>query len=243
MNSEPNMYAHLYVSNITGEVFNVNYLFGLAHQLNMLTLCDMTQALGNIEINLHEMECDIATFSSHKVHGPKGCGFIYIKKSVQPSIIPLIPGTQQEELRGGTENTAFISATAIAVEKSNSEITYKRNLSAIYTSIILSELEKSKIEYIINSGKKNILSTLNISLKGIESEILQSMLSKKNIFIGVGSGCNNSLFEPDPTLVAMNVPEEYLHGQIRFSFSTLNTEEEVRIAIQELINCYKQLTE
>lgn len=240
--NDKSVYAHMLVSNETGEIFDVNPLFDKAHELGMFVLCDMTQAFGNIEIDVNRINCDMAVFSAHKFHGPKGIGFVYIKKDKIQDIKPLIYGTQQIELRGGTENVAYISAMATAAQRTINEMTLKFIKSRQFNEIILSELNKSNIDFIINRGRNYIESTLNISLKNIESEILQAILSDNDVFVGVGSGCNNSLFELSKTLQKMNIPEEYIHGPIRFSYSLNNTPEDVENAIKLLIETYKEIT-
>ena len=235
------VYAHMLASNETGEVFDVKPLFEQAHKYNMLTLCDMTQCFGNMKINVKEYGADICVFSGHKFHAPKGIGMVYIDKAVQNRIVPLISGTQQGGLRAGTENVPYIHGLAIAAKKAMEEASAKAANGAKLQDRIINKLNESGIPFVINKGKNNLYSTLSIALKGIESEVLQMMLNEKGIYIGVGSGCNNGLFEDNPTLKEMGVPKEYIRGPIRFSFSLENTEEEVDIATDELIKAYKSL--
>lgn len=235
------VYAHMLASNETGEIFDVKPLFNLAHEYEMFTLCDMTQCFGNMKINVKEYDADMCVFSGHKFHAPKGIGMVYINKDVQEKIIPLISGTQQGGLRAGTENIAYIHGIAIAAKLAYEEASAKALLSGQLQEHIINKLNSSGIPYIINKGKNNLYSTLNIALKNVESEVLQMMLNDKGIYIGVGSGCNNGLFEDNATLKEMGVDPEYIRGPIRFSFSMRNTVEEVEIATEELIQAYNSL--
>jgi len=236
------IYSHMLVSNITGEIFNVNKQFNIAHKYDMFCVCDCTQAFSNIEIDIREIDCDMATFSGHKFHAPKGVGFVYIRKDIQDRIKPLISGTQQNGLRGGTENTAYIKALGIAAEKAIEEMREKNEKSKKFSMITAQMLEESEIDFLPISGNNSIDGTYSFCLKNIESEIIQEMLNAKDIFIGTGSGCADGSMERDATLVYMNIPDEYIGGLIRLSFSISNTEDEVREAIGELIKCYKDLT-
>jgi cysteine desulfurase len=235
------VYAHMLASNETGEIFDVKPLFDMAHEYRMFTLCDMTQCFGNMKIKVKEYGADMCVFSGHKFHAPKGIGMVYINKDKHDTITPLISGTQQNGLRAGTENIAFIHGLAIAAKKACEEAPAKALLSGQLQECILNRLDASGTPYIINKGKNNLYSTLSIALKNIESEVLQMMLNDKGIYIGVGSGCNNGLFEDNATLKEMKVAPEYIRGPIRFSFSLKNTIEDVTIATDELIKAYNNL--
>ena len=238
-----NLYTHMYVSNETGEIFPIDKLFEAARAFNMTTACDMTQAAGNVPIDFNECGnfIDYAVFSGHKFHAPKGIGFCYISDKVLSTTRPLIYGTQQNYLRGGTENVAYSVAMSVALEKATKEMQQKNEHTKKLRKIVVDLLQNSGIEYIINEGEENIPSILHFCLKGVESEILQNMLDSYDIFIGVGSGCNDGSMEVSNTLLALKIPEEYIHGPIRLSFSLQNTEEEVIIATQKLIEAYKQI--
>lgn len=235
------VYAHMLASNETGEIFNVKPLFNLAHEYGMFTLCDMTQCFGNMKINVKEYDADMCVFSGHKFHAPKGIGMVYINKNIQKKITPLISGTQQGGLRAGTENIAYIHGLAIAAKLACEEAPAKALLSGQLQERIINKLNSSGTPYVVNKGKNNLYSTLSIALKNVESEVLQMMLNDKGIYVGVGSGCNNGLFEDNATLKEMGVDPEYIRGPIRFSFSMMNTIEDVEIATDELIKAYNSL--
>lgn len=247
------VYSHMLVSNETGEIFDVNPLFKQAKQLEMFTHCDMTQALSNVPIYMDKFpDVDMATFSGHKVHAPKGVGFVYISDKVlekhydenKPEfrLEPLIyGGIQERNLRAGTENIAYIAGLAIAVDRATSEGMLK-NITCIHLRQFAKEkLDNSNLDYYIVEGKHNIASTFTFCLKNIESEVIQNMLSEKNIFIGTGSACGDGTMSVSETLKYMEVPIEYIHGEIRLSFDLTTTEEDIDTAINAIEECYEQL--
>lgn len=221
--------------------------FVKAHNLGMRFHSDMTQALGNVQINVHKLDVDFATFTGHKVNAPKGIGFIYIKKSVWQDeskyfFTRMIPGGGQEmSFRAGTENVPYIDALRMAV---HTAIVHRKNKQSYCFALkkrMIEELNKNGVPFIINSPGNSVNNILNISIKNISGENLMMDLSDRNIFVGVGSACNSGDGEPSEVLQAMGIPEEYIHGAIRFSFGYNNTMDEVisvAYHISELLKDY-----
>lgn len=238
------VYSHMLVSNETGEIFNVNPLFYQAKQLQMFTHCDMTQAIGNVSVDMSEYPyVDMATFSGHKIHAPKGVGFVYINSTAIPNIKPLLYGGIQESgIRAGTENIPYIAGLALAVKYAASGYSAKRIHGQFLREIAVKKLSESGMDYIIVEGKNNIPSTLTFCLKGVEGEVIQTILSDENVYIGTGSACGDGTMEISETLKVMNVPEEYIHGEIRLSFDTFNDSTDIIDAIERISAIYKELT-
>ena len=236
----------MYVNNETGEIFNPREFMDLAHRLNMYYHCDMTQALGNVPIDVKQ-SCDIATFSGHKAHSPKGVGFIYFSKDTFPveKIKPLIYGGDQESnRRAGTENIPYIHALALAVDSAvahqkEKELTCKKMKRAF-----LEELGKlfGADDYIVASPANSISSTVCICFHNVEGEILQSMLDEKDIYVGIGSACNSGDMNASAVLGAMNIPEDYIRGEIRISMNeNQNTVEDLIETARALHECYEMV--
>ena len=240
--------SHMLVNNETGEIFNVNKFFEKAKYFKMFTHCDMTQALGNLKIDMSKYEnIDMATFSGHKIHGPKGIGFCYINGKYLPRLKPMIYGGIQESgKRAGTENVPYIVGLGIAVEKACSDAKLKwihcQDLRNRCLNILFESGLKENEDYVINEGAENIPSTLNIAFKGIEGEVLMLAMQDRNIIVGTGSACNSGDMEPSEVLKEMRVPEDFIHGAIRLSFDLSNKLEDVDFAMRELIKTYKSLT-
>lgn len=122
------LFCLMLVNNETGSIQNIKEICNKTHEHNGFFLCDATQAIGNIEVNVKDLNVDFLSFSGHKFHAPKGIGVLYIKKDIQKYIKPLIYGGKQENgLRGGTENIIGISAIGIAIEEAVKNIQLKQD--------------------------------------------------------------------------------------------------------------------
>ena len=234
------LFSHMLVNNETGEIFNIPRMAEKAHMLGMLVHSDLTQALGNISVNVKELGIDMATFTGHKIHAPKGIGFMYISEDVK-EIKPLIYGGGQERgIRAGTENIPYIAGLRIAVNNAVVNRKYKEVVTSKLKHQLVNGLTEKKLPFIINSPGNSIASTLNISFKDIEGEALAMLLNDKEIYVGVGSACNTGDFEPS-VLTAMGVPEDYIRGAMRFSFDVTNTKEEINKVIEAIDQGYHEL--
>ena len=238
----------MYVNNETGEIFDLDNISALMKKLGLNIHSDMTQALGNVPINLHKMNIDIATFSGHKVHAPKGVGFIYFNKNTFPvdKIVPLIYGGGQEKgIRAGTENFPYITALAHAVKRATGELEKKQNYCKTLKLAFLEELSKDfdSNNWMIVSPSNSINSTVTVCFKGIDGEILMACLNDDLVYVGTGSACNSGDMEPSTVLSEMGIPEDYIRGEIRISLDLTNTVEEVVYCAQKLKKYYKDLTD
>lgn len=239
--------SHMLVQNETGEIFNLNKYADYAHRLRMPFHSDMTQGLGNIKINMHDnYNCvDIATFGGHKVGAPVGIGFSYFNKEVFPpsKIKPLIYGSQEQGVRGGTESVAFIHALALAVNKHCAMIDSKQLHCKKLKLAFMEEMRKdfNQDNYMIVSPANSIHSTLCLCFKNIEGEVLQSMLNDNGVAVATSAACLSGSMEPSQALKFMRVPSDYIRGEIRLSFNLLNTKEELIEVAKQLKNCYDLL--
>ena len=235
------LFSHMLVNNETGEIFPVSRMTKKAHALGMLVHSDLTQALGNISVNVKDLGIDMATFTGHKIHAPKGIGFMYISEDVK-EIKPLIYGGGQERgIRAGTENIPYIAGLRIAVNNAVVNRKYKEVVTSKLKQQLVNGLTEKKLPFIINSPGNSIASTLNISFKDIEGEALAMLLNDKEIYVGVGSACNTGDFEPSSVLTAMGVPDDYIRGAMRFSFDVTNTKEEINKVIEAIDQGYHEL--
>ena len=231
----------MYVNNETGEIFNPREYMDLAHRLNMFYHCDMTQAIGNVPLDVGHM-CDIATFSGHKLHTPKGIGFNFFSKDTFPASIikPLIYGGGQENnRRAGTENIPYIHALALAVDRA---VAHQKNKDLLCKKMKTAFLEEMKTlfepdDYMIVSPANSINSTICLCFRYVEGEILQSLLDEKGICVGTGSACTTGEMKASAVLEAMNIPEDYIHGEIRISMN------EDTNSVDDLIETAKALYE
>lgn len=244
------IWSHMYVNNETGEIFPIKEYVKIAHRLGMKFHSDMTQALGNIDIDVKDLKVDYATFTGHKVHAPKGVGFVYINSDTVDYVEPLLYGGKQEGgVRAGTENIPYILGLALAVETAVKQIPQKQMDCRYLKHLMENQLRAEELDFIINtpaSEEKSVTNILNVAFRNISSENLMMDLSEQGIYCGTGSGCDSGNGDPSYVLQELKVPPEYIHGPIRFSFDSTNTCEEVCAvahAIGELIREYKRFYE
>lgn len=239
------IWSHMYVNNETGEIFDIKRLADKAHNLGIKFHSDMTQALGNIPVNVKALGVDYATFTGHKVHAPKGVGFVYINSDSIKYVEPLIYGGKQESgIRAGTENIPYIVGLGQAVRAACNNRVFKRDICAKLKTRMIEELKKYDLDFIVASPENSVPNVLNVCFKNISSENLMMDLSDRGIYCGTGSGCDSGNGDPSYVLKEMKVPEEYIFGPIRFSFDVSNTiDEVVEVAknIAELVKGYNAL--
>ena len=172
----------------------------------------------------------MASISSHKIHGPKGVGALYVRGGVK--IDPVIfGGGQQNALRPGTENVPGIVGFGVAADLINIEETYR------HLSIINEEFKESvqkSIDNIKVNGENTVPHTVNISFRGIRSEVLLHTLESNGIMVSSGSACSSNKPAPSPVLTAMGLSRDDVDSAIRFSFSKYTHIDEVRCCCEVL---------
>lgn len=198
---------------------------------------DAVQGYGKFSIDVNKMNIDFLTVSAHKFHGPKGVGFMYIKKP--NTLIPLIEGGSQEfGVRAGTQNIPGIMGMTLAAKIANENI--KENYKKVF-KIKERFIEKlNSIENIkINSPLSENYSPyiLNVSFKGAKGEVLLHFLEEAGIYVSTGSACSSKEREKHGgsyVLKALDLSKDEIQGGIRFSFSDDNNQEEVNYVIDNL---------
>lgn len=227
-------------NNEVGSVQPIAELSRIAHERRAYFHTDAVQAVGHIEIDVNCLGIDMLSASAHKFNGPKGTGFLYIRKGT--AIQPYADGGAQElGLRAGTENVASIVAMAVALKK-NCEYMRKNQIRLRKLEQITEDrLREENIDFIRN-GNLGIPGNISLSIRGAEGEMLLHRLDLKNIYISTGSACNSRNTEISHVIKAMGVPDEYAEGTIRISFGAGNTEEDadkVARALAEIIKMEK----
>ncbi|KMT20880.1 cysteine desulfurase family protein [Clostridium cylindrosporum] len=196
---------------------------------------DAVQSLGKIPIDVKNMDIDLMSLSAHKIHGPKGVGALYIKKGLV--IKPLISGGGQEiDQRSGTENVPGISGFGVAAlltyDKFDEKFAKVRDLKERFINS-LSDID----DIIINSpiDENHVNNILNVSFGGIRGEVLLHSLEDYNIFVSTGSACSaKKASDRNYVLPALGISDFYIKGTIRFSFSYINTIDEIDYTIDAI---------
>lgn len=210
---------------------------------------DCVQAAGCSELNVNDIGCDFMSLSSHKIHGAKGVGALYVRdKSVMSPII--FGGSSQEfGLRGGTENVAGIVGFGAACElirlNQKKDIKYIVELLQLLYDSIQKHLTECGLEGIlhINGGDDvgNHGKTINMRFDNVDGETLLLMLDARGVCVSAGSACRSHESEPSHVLLAMGIDPEDARNSIRFSLSRMNTREEVEEAAKIISDCVYML--
>lgn len=200
---------------------------------------DAVQAIGKMPLPLGKnSRIDIATFSGHKFHGPKGVGFVYLKKGRK--LAPLLNGGGQEAgLRSGTENVAGIAAMGKALRLVLSDMAEKQHTQRKIKDYLTEELQKYP-KVVFFSNKEGAPHILCYALKGIRGEVMVHAFEKQEIYISTTSACSSRNKTSSSTLGAMNVPESLATSAVRVSLSDTNTMDEAKQFIKEFDVLYDQ---
>lgn len=233
----------MWANNETGTLFPIEELARLAHESGALFHTDAVQAVGKIPIDLKTTQIDFLSLSGHKLHGPKGIGALYVRKGTK--FAPFLRGGHQERARrGGTENTPGIVGLGAAAELARLRL----REDAAHIAALRDRLEAGVTQRIAQcqiSGDvdNRLVNTSNIAFSDIEGEAILTHLDRAGIAASTGSACTAGSTEPSHVLRAMNVPEEALHGAIRFSLSRENTVEEIDDVLETLPGIVAKLRE
>lgn len=226
----------MYVNNEVGAVQPIEEIGQIVKANNRSTLfhVDAIQGYGKYRIHPKKMGIDLLSVSGHKIHGPKGIGFLYCDSKVKIKPI-LFGGGQQRDLRSGTENVPGIVGLAEATKEIYTDFEEKMerlyDVKAYFVEK-LAELENVKINGL--TGKNSAPHVVSVSFPGIRSEVLLHSLEERKIYASAGSACASNKPAVSETLKAMNVPKEHLDSTLRFSFSVHTTKEEIDYCIEVL---------
>lgn len=200
---------------------------------NLYFHVDAIQSFGKIETIPKNLGADLMSVSGHKIHGPKGSGFLYIKKGTL--IRPIIyGGGQQKNMRSGTENVPAIAGLGIAVEKTFNNFEDKINhIKSVRDRLVngLTAIDEVYTNSDIEKGAPHIAS---ISFVGVRAEVMLHTLEDKGIYVSSGSACSSNKSKESAVLSAIGLDKKRLESTLRFSFGEDNTEEEVDYAIKTI---------
>ena len=239
MTKETVLVSIMHVNNEIGVIQDLKAIGEIIKENSIRTKfhVDAVQSYGKIPIDVKKMNIDFLTVSAHKFHGPKGVGFMYIRKP--NTLIPLIEGGSQEfGIRAGTQNIPGIMGMSLASKMVNDNIdnNYKKVLK-IKKKIIdkLNNIENIRINSLLNEKFSPYI--LNVSFKGIRGEVLLHFLEETGIYVSTGSACSSKEREKiggSYVLKTLGLSQDEISGGIRFSFSDDNQEEEIDYVIDNL---------
>ncbi len=223
----------MWANNETGVVFPVDKIARLCKGRNVPFHCDATQAVGKVPVDVHATPIDAMSFASHKFHGPKGVGGMFVRKGVRVRAL-MIGGPQERGRRGGTENVPGIVGMGKAAELAQSSLPKMPAVARLRDQFEQSVIESIEDAHVIGGSAERVPNTSNIGFSRLEAEAILLLLSEAEVCASAGSACSSGSLEPSPVLMAMGVDGRIAHGAIRFSLSRYTTEAEVDRALQIL---------
>ena len=226
----------MYVNNEVGAIEPVEEIAALVHKENPAILfhVDAIQAYGKLVIRPKKQGIDLLSVSAHKIHGPKGAGFLYIDERVK--INPLLyGGGQQRDMRSGTENVPGIAGLGVAAKEMYRDHEEKIAYIADLKNYLIEKLEALE-GVTVNSlrGMESAPHIVSASFEGIRGEVLLHALEDKGIYVSSGSACSSNHPAISGTLRAMGVKKELLDSTLRFSLGVFNKKEEVDYCAEAL---------
>lgn len=224
----------MFANNEIGSIQPIKELCSIAHSHGALFHTDAVQAMGHIKTDVKDSDIDMLSASAHKFNGPKGVGFLYVRKGTR--IVSYADGGSQERgFRAGTENIASIVGMAVALKCNCDNV--DQNYEQIHSldERLINGLVSSRIPFVRNGGKYTLPGLISLSFPGRDGEAILHRLDLKGICISTGAACNSENTEISHVLKAIKADETAALGTIRISLGKWNTEEEVDSIVAELI--------
>ena len=220
----------MFANNELGAVQPVKDLCAVAHEYGALFHTDAVQAVGHIPIDVHDLGIDYLSASAHKFNGPKGIGFLYIRKGAD--LLPYADGGSQEKgKRAGTENLASIVGMAAALRENccamDKNIQHVRSLE----KRLLAGMREASVKFIRNGGSNTLPGLLSLSFPGKDGEAIMHRMDLMGISISTGAACDSVNTQKSHVLDAINLEDELAFGTIRISLGRYNTESDVDLIV------------
>ncbi|BFK19828.1 cysteine desulfurase NifS [Mediterraneibacter glycyrrhizinilyticus] len=224
----------MYANNEIGTIQPIREIGAIAHEHGILFHTDAVQAFGQVPINVDEDQIDMLSASGHKLNGPKGIGFLYIRKGVKIRSF-IHGGAQERRRRAGTENVPGIVGFGKAVERAVSTMEARTKKERELRDYLIERIEK-EIPYCRLNGDrtKRLPNNVNFSFRFIEGESLLIMLDMKGICASSGSACTSGSLDPSHVLLAIGLPHEIAHGSLRMTLSEETTKEDLDYVVENL---------
>ena len=223
----------MYANNEIGTIQPINEIGAICREKKVIFHTDAVQAIGHVPVNVQEENIDMLSSSGHKFHGPKGTGFLYVKKGI--ALANLIEGGSQERgKRAGTENVPGIAAMAEALKEiCDNMVENTAHIQAVRDKIIsgLAEIPHSVLN---GDAVKRLPSNINFCFEGIEGESLLLLLDDKGIQASSGSACTSGSLDPSHVLLAIGRVHDVAHGSLRLSLGEDITETDANYIIKSV---------
>ncbi len=235
----------MFANNEIGTIQPIKEIGELARENKILFHTDAVQAYGHVPINVDELHIDMLSASGHKLNGPKGIGFLYIRKGVKIRSF-IHGGAQERSRRAGTENVPGIVGLGVAVERAFANLAERSRKECELRDYLIQRIEKEIPYCRFNGDRTNRLpNNVNFSFQFIEGESLLIMLDMKGICASSGSACTSGSLDPSHVLLAIGLPHEIAHGSLRLTLSEDNTVEEMDYVVdrvKEIVDRLRQMS-
>ncbi|BBL64173.1 cysteine desulfurase NifS [Methanosarcina mazei] len=227
-------------NNEVGTIQPVEEIGKIAKEKRIYFHTDAVQAIGHVPIDVQKMNIDLLSLSGHKFGGPKGCGALYIRKSVKIEAL-FHGGAQERKRRAGTENVPAIVGLGKAIELATCELEEENKTLLEMRERLIEGLLQVPKTHLNGHPTERLANNVNITFEFIEGESLLLLLNAKGIFASTGSACNSTSLEPSHVLTACGVPHEIVHGSLRLSLGKMNTQENVDRVLEVLPEIVQKL--
>ena len=235
----------MFANNEIGSIQPIKEIGEIAHKHGVLFHTDAVQAFGQVPINVDEMNIDMLSSSGHKLNGPKGIGFLYIRKGVKIRSF-IHGGAQERKRRAGTENVPGIVGYGKAVELAMDEMEERTKKEVEMREYLMEKVLREVPFTRINGSRTSRLpNNINFAFQFIEGESLLIKLDMAGICGSSGSACTSGSLDPSHVLLAIGLPHEIAHGSLRLTLSEENTMEEMDITadkIKEIVAYLRELS-
>lgn len=243
MTPETILVSVMHTNNEIGALQPIEEIGALIKQMNPRTLfhVDAVQGFGKFRIYPKKMNIDLLSVSGHKIHGPKGTGFLYVGDKVKIHPI-MFGGGQQKGVRSGTENVPGIAGLALATEMIYNDL--DKDIDRLYEikQAFIDGLKKIDDVYVNgHTGRDSAPHVVSVSVRGIRSEVLLHALEDRGIYVSAGSACASNKPQTSATLKAIGLEKDLWDSTIRFSFSVFTTMEEINYTLNAMYDMIPML--
>ena len=224
----------MFANNEIGTLQPIKEIGMIAKEHDILFHTDAVQAFGQVPINVDELGIDMLSSSGHKLNGPKGIGFLYIRKGVKIRSF-VHGGAQERKRRAGTENVPGIVGFGVAAERAMHSMADRTAKEVLVRDHLISRIT-SEIPYVKLNGhpKKRLPNNVNVSFQFVEGESMLLMLDSFGICASSGSACTSGSLDPSHVLLAIGLPHEIAHGSLRLTLSEETTMEDADFVVDKL---------
>lgn len=224
----------MFANNEIGTIEPIAEIGAIAKERGILFHTDAVQVFGQLPIDVEELHIDLLSASAHKLNGPKGIGFLYVRNGLKLRSF-IHGGAQERSKRAGTENVPAIVGFGKAVERAMLMMEEKTQKELKLRDYLMKRLEEEVPYAFVNGHRQNRLpNNVNISFRFIEGESLLIMLDMKGICASSGSACTSGSLDPSHVLLAIGLKHEEAHGSLRLTLSEENTMEEMDMVVEEV---------